>query len=180
MFLSNDLPAIDRRALIRTAIMLVGGGVAAGSPVQALAQAKKTARFFTPAQYAVMSETVDIIMPRTDTPGAKDAGVPAAMDAMMRNWASKERQAQFAALMDEIGRRGLSKLPPAARVDLIRTIDSEKLAAGDQIYGRFKDLVLSLYYLSEAGATKELRYELVPGAWEPWTELKPGQRTWAA
>ena len=78
--------SMDRRELIRSAIFLVGGSLASASPAGALAQTKrsKTARFFTPARYAVMAETVDIIMPRTDTPGAKDAGVPAAMDGLMR------------------------------------------------------------------------------------------------
>ena len=32
-------------------------------------------------------------------------------------------------------------------------------------YGKFKWLVLVGYYHSEVGATQELRYELVPGAW---------------
>lgn len=178
----TELPDIDRRALIRSAILLVGGSLGAASPVAALApsKGKKPARFFTPGQYAVMSETVDIIIPRTDTPGAKDAGVPAAMDGLMRNWASAERRKQFAALVDEIGGRGLMKLAPARRIELIRGIDAQKLQQGDPVYGRFKDLTLMLYYLSEAGATKELRYELIPGKWEPWLEVKPDQRSWAA
>ena len=33
------------------------------------------------------------------------------------------------------------------------------------MYGKFKYLVLLGYYQSEVGATQELRYELVPGAW---------------
>ena len=42
-----------------------------------------------------------------------------------------------------------------------------------------KELVLTLYYLSEMGATKELRYELIPGKWEPWTEISPDAPAWA-
>ena len=179
MFSTDELPALDRRSLIRNAILLVGGSLAA-APGSGLAQAVPRAkRFFAPAQFAVLSEVTDIIIPRTDTPGAKDAGVPRAFDGLMRNWASAKHQAQFKALVEEIGGLGLMKLPKAQRVELVRKFDADKLAAWDPTYVRFKDLVLTLYYLSEAGATKELRYELIPGKWEPWTEIAPDQRAWA-
>ncbi|QIK78280.1 gluconate 2-dehydrogenase subunit 3 family protein [Sphingomonas piscis] len=167
---------------MRNAVLLVGGTLAATSPAAALAQSKskKPARFFSPAQNAVMAETVDIIIPRTDTPGAKDAGVPQAFDAMMRNWANAEHRAQYVSVIDEIGGMGLMKLKPAERLELIRKFDADKLQAGDQNYRRFKDLTMTLYYLSEPGATKELRYELIPGKWEPWIEVTPDTRTWAA
>lgn len=180
MFLNDELAGLDRRSLIRNAILLVGGTLAA-TPGASLAKAaaKKPARFFTPAQMTVLATVADIIIPRTDTPGAKDAGVPENFDALMRNWASAQHQAQFNALIDELGGTGLMKLKPAERIELVRKIDAEKLAAWDPTYVRFKELVLTLYYLSEAGATKELRYELIPGKWEPWTEIAPDQRAWA-
>ena len=40
-------------------------------------------------------------------------------------------------------------------------------------------LVFALYYLSEAGATQELRYEHVPGAWEPSIPVTADTRGWA-
>jgi len=180
MFSLDDLPVLDRRALMRHAILLAGGGIAAASSAGALAKAtKKTARFFSPAQMAVLGETMDIIIPRTDTPGAKDAGVPEYFDGLMRDWANAEHQAQFKALADELGGLGLMKLAPAARIQAVRTFDAAKLDAGDPVYFKFKELVLTLYYLSEAGATKELRYELIPGKWEPSTEMSDDTRAWA-
>jgi gluconate 2-dehydrogenase gamma chain len=178
--------ALDRRALLRGAILLVGGSIA-GVPDELLAQVPAApVRFFTPAQFATLAETADIILPRTDTPGAKDAGVPEALDALMTNWASKARKREFKSLIDEIGARAaaagsptLAGLPPAKRVDLVRGFDAEKMKAGDKVYGKFKELVLNLYYLSEPGATKELRYELIPGKFEPWTEMAPDTRAWA-
>ena len=44
---------------------------------------------------------------------------------------------------------------------------------------RFKELVLTLYYLSQPGATRELRYEHTPGKWEPSIEIGPDTRAWA-
>jgi gluconate 2-dehydrogenase gamma chain len=179
VFSLNELPALDRRALLRNAILLAGGSMAAASPVAGLAQSKKAARFFSPAQMIVLTEVLDIMVPRTDTPGAKDAGVPASMDMMMRNWASAERKAQFAGLVDEIGGMGLMKMKRPERVELIRNLDAQRLQAWDPAYVKFKELSLTLFYLSEEGANKELAYELTPGVWDPWTELAPDQRVWA-
>jgi hypothetical protein len=168
---------VDRRLLLRSAVLLVGGSLA-GLPDLAFAQASAE-RFFTPAQFALLAEYAEIMIPRTDTPGARDAGVPEAMDALMRNWASEQRQEDFRALIDEIGGAGLLSHPPAERLDFVRRFDADKLGKGDRTYGRFRELVLTLYYLSEAGATKELRYELVPGKWEPATTIGTDTRAWA-
>ncbi len=170
------LPEVDRRALLRTAILLVGGSLA-GVPSVALGATSD--RFFTPAQFAIMSEMAEIIMPRTASPGAKDAGVPDYLDALMTNWASDQRQAQFRSLFDEAGGVGFMNLDEAGRVAFMRNFDAGKLRVWDPAYTKFKELVLTLYYLSELGATKELRYELIPGKWEPWTEISPDAPAWA-
>lgn len=179
MFSLNDLPEVDRRALMRNAILLVGGAVAAGTPVAAIASKTSKRRFFTPAQFAVLSEYAEVVMPRTSTPGAKDAGVPQSMDSLMRNWASQERQAQFRTLIDEIGGAGFMKMTPAARTEFARTFDAERLSRWEPVYVKFKELLLTTYYMSEAGATKELRYELIPGKFEGFNELAPDSPAWA-
>ena len=49
----------------------------------------------------------------------------------------------------------------------------------DSDYTRLKELLCVLYYFSKPGATEELRYEHVPGAWEPSIPLTRATRTWA-
>ena len=172
-------PALDRRALLRGAVLLVGGSIAGGLPTIAFAAETPAARFFTPAEYEAVSQVVDIIIPPTDTPGAREAGVPEALDSLMVHWASDERQTQFRSLVGDYVSAGVLTLPAADRLELVRRVDAEKLAAWDPTYVKFKDLVLTLYYLSEVGATQELRYDLIPGKFEPWTELAPDARAWA-
>jgi hypothetical protein len=46
-------------------------------------------------------------------------------------------------------------------------------------YAALKDLLINLYYLSEPGATVELRYEHVPGVWEASTPITAETRAWA-
>ena len=141
---SEPAVSVDRRSLIQAAILLVGGSVA-GLPSVAFAQDAPAQRFFTPAQFAVLAEFADTMIPRTDTPGAKDAGVPEAMDALMIHWASAERQEQFRALVEQIGGAGLlSAAAGPARLALVKTIDAERLKAGDPVYGRLKEHLLTL------------------------------------
>jgi gluconate 2-dehydrogenase gamma chain len=51
--------------------------------------------FFTEDQARLLSELAEIIIPRTDTPGAKDAGVPGFMDTLVKDCFTKEDQDNF-------------------------------------------------------------------------------------
>jgi gluconate 2-dehydrogenase gamma chain len=144
---------MNRRDLLRRAALIVGGA-AIVRPIALVADARP--RFFSSTQYALLEETADLIIPRTDTPGARDAGVPVALDALMAAWASRERQQQFRELLDQIDR--------SARGHADSLLAFDKARATDPIYRKFKELVLTLYYLSETGATQELRYEHTPGS----------------
>ena len=68
------------------------------------------------------------------------------------------------ALMEAHGDAFLA-LPGERKLEVMRNVDAVAMARQDLGYGKFKWLVLVGYYQSEAGATQELRYELVPGAW---------------
>lgn len=178
----QDDQIFDRRELLRRALLLVGG-TAAATPFQLFADASPPARFFGAAQYSLLEAVVDIIIPRTDTAGAIDAGVAVAFDALMKNWASRERQEQFRTLLDQMDQAareqaaGLLALDRTRRVEVVVAFDQAKTS--DRVYRKFKELVLTLYYLSEAGATQELRYEHVPGRWEASVKMTPDTRTWA-
>jgi len=169
-------PPLDRRALLRSAILLVGGTLASGIAVPALA-ATETARFFTPDEFRVVAEFAEIVIPRTDTPGAKDAGVPEALDGLMANWASESRKAEFRSLVGRIAAAGVVTPGAPPQIDLARRFDAAQMAA-DPVYRRFKELVLTLYYMSEAGATRELRYQHTPGKWEASIPVGPDTRAW--
>src|SRR5687768_17510579 len=143
---------LDRRELLRRALLLVGG-TAAATPLELFGDSSPQARFFGPTQYSLLEAVVDIIIPRTDTPGAIDADVPASFDALMKNWASRERQDQFRALLDEMDHAarepagGLLALERARRAEVVVAFDKSKIS--DRVYRKFKELVLRLYYLSE-------------------------------
>ena len=176
--------AFDRRELLRSAILLVGGTLA-GLPDLAFAIAP-TKTFFTPAERAVLDAVCGALIPRTDTPGAIEAGGPGFIDAMMSNWAAPGTAAGFRAVLTKIDGearaatgKGFAALSTGQRDTRLAAFDAAAFAAKDQAWRRFRNLALTGYYLSEAGATRELRYELSPGVWEPGVKIGPDTRAWA-
>ncbi|HWU03147.1 MAG TPA: gluconate 2-dehydrogenase subunit 3 family protein [Novosphingobium sp.] len=168
--------------------VLAGVGVLLGLsflPAQALAAAPAAPAFFDKQAAALLAAFADTLIPRTDTPGAIDVGVPATFDLLMRDWASGARRTAFLAALGAIdaeakARTGkpFAQLTPAARQAVLEPYDAQH-NEGDMRYAALKDLVVNLYYLSEPGATVELRYEHAPGVWEASTPLTAATRAWA-
>jgi gluconate 2-dehydrogenase gamma chain len=186
---------MTRRDLLRGALLLVGGAASACAtgPIDLWGDKPTTTRFFNDIEFALLDEVCEIIMPQTDTPGARGAGVPGAIDALMRSWASPQRQQQFRALLKDFDAaavaeagKPLLELAPSQRFDVIAHYDAAHFRQSmttplkdQKPYPAFKNLVLRLYYMSEVGATQELRYEHVPGAWEPAVKVTADTRAWA-
>ena len=184
---SRSLSVLDRRALLRAAVLAVGGSLVAIPAGEAFALAPEGgANFFTAAERQTVAALADTIIPRTDTPGAIDAGVPATVDGLLGHWASKanrESVRRAVTALDTVARgtgdRPLEAMTPQARLALVTAHDAARIGT-DADYAKLKELILIAYYSSEAGATEELRYELVPGSWDPAIPYKPGQPAWAA
>ena len=178
---------MDRRTLLPSAVMLVGGSLAGGLPTQLLAASTRAAPiFFAAPQFAMLDEIAEIVIPRTDTPGAREVGVAGFVDALMAHWASSENRREIAGeigRIDEAARRsgaaGLLALAPEKRVELVRAHDAAAFASDGWGWRKLKELILIAYYWSETGATQELRYELAPGVWEAKVPIGPDTRAWA-
>jgi gluconate 2-dehydrogenase gamma chain len=164
---------LNRRALLAGAIFLVGG---AGALTRFMRHSAATdtadGPVFSAEQFALLEQVSDVIIPATDTPGALDAGVAEFIRQMLMDWASLETRAQVIAVLESIDKRawdkfggGFRELPAERRLEVMRAVDDEAVSREDVGYGKFKWLVLAGYYQSEVGATRELRFELVPGAW---------------
>lgn len=172
---------IDRRALLMGAIFLVGGAAALTRFSRRDGAHAGAGPVLTSQQYAQLEQVADVMIPATDTPGAIATGVPAFLRQLLTEWASDRTRADVLGVLESIERQAWSKfgaafveLPAPRRTEIVRIVDEESIAARDAAYSRFKYLVLVGYYQSEIGATHELRYELVPGAWRsclPLTEV---------
>ena len=96
---------LERRAILRRAAWMLGGAVSAPAALAILqgCSAKQTPvtaaapdlKFLSPAQLDVVAEISDIMIPKTDTSGAQDAGVPAFIDLMLADVYDKAAQDRF-------------------------------------------------------------------------------------
>jgi hypothetical protein len=169
---SDKYGQLNRRALLLGAVFLAGGAAALTRFLREPSAGADVGPVFSPDQFALLEQAVDTMIPATDTPGALDAGVPVFLREMLTQWASQETRAQVLAVLDGIEKQAWSRfgaaflaLPGERKLEVMRDVDADALARQDPAYGKFKWLVLVGYYQSEVGATQELRYELVPGAW---------------
>ena len=98
---------------------------------------------------------MDAIIPRTDTPGASDAGVPAYID---RRLAANPRLAErFRTGMKALDADAQSRFGAAFPALTAGTADRAADAArGRPVLPHVKGLTVDGYYTSEAGLTQEL------------------------
>ena len=191
--------SIDRREALRRVALLFGGAVSAPAIAGVLAGCSGgagdatnwTPRAFSPAQGAMIETIADQIIPRTTTPGARDAGVHRFIDVMMADYylpAERDRfvagLADLDARADRAHGRSFLRCDERAQHALLVTLDAETFAQprppGETPWFRtMKELTVLGYYTSEVGATKELRYEPVPGRYEGCVPLARIGRAWA-
>lgn len=180
--MSVDNHNVNRRQLLLGVVVLLGGAAALTRFARKSGgEALQSGPALGADQFALLEEFVDVMIPATDTPGARAAGVPAFIRDMLAEWASAKTRDELLGVLAGIDRLAWAKfgasfveLQPERRQQLVVSYDAERIGVSDPAYARFKELVLLGYYLSEAGATQELRYELIPGAWRscvPFSEI---------
>ena len=195
---------MNRREALQQVAWLMGGAVSAPAILGLLngCTAKPDATwkpaFLSEAQGAVVAEVVEIMIPRTDTPGAKDVGIPAFIDVMLKDAYPKEDQDRYVAGLVEFEAQAREKhgqsfmrLDPAQRSALVLTTN-DIAAAAMRSYTKgtlprrpfilmTKELTLLGYFTSQVGATQVLQYNPVPGPFRgcvPLSEAGNG-KTWA-
>lgn len=152
--------------------------------------------FLTEDQASIVAQVSEIIIPRTDTPGAKDAGVPAFVDQMLKEVYSGEDQKWFTdgltafnedakAAYDE----DFAGLDEEDQTSFVKKVHDEAVEAANTTNPEprrpfilmMKELTMLGFFTSEAGATQVLQYDAVPGAYKgciPLSEAGTG-KTWA-
>lgn len=147
----------------------------------------KTPRTLNPHQFATACAMAETIIPRTETPGATDVGVGNFIDLILTEWYTEAERAFFLNGLADIDRRtqalfGKNFLDCSndQKSEVLRSMGAEMLneaqAAlprasryrGSQpkpeqnFYYKVRGLVLTGYFTSEEGATKQLGFEIIP------------------
>ena len=182
---------MNRRELLQQVAYLMGGAVSAPTILSLMSgcSPKQSASGWKPAflsedQGALVTEVVDIIIPRTDTPGAKDAGIPEFIDKLLKDVYDKEGQERYInglnafekASNDQFG-KGFMKLDAPQRLQLVTKFHTEAVereradtepnrAARRPFILMTKEMTLLGFFTSQVGASQVLQYVPVPGAWK--------------
>jgi len=176
----------------REVLLLLAGTAAVPGDLFAMGRAvhKKiragTLRALTPQQNDTVAAIAELIIPKTDTPGAREAGVPAFIDVMLADWADDTQRQMFTtglANVDERSRAACGKAfvgcTPEQQTEILQDLDYElarlrdtKADTSKNFFQAMKWLTLTGYYTSEVGATSELHYRVVPGRYEPCYTLE--------
>lgn len=173
-----------RREVLQGLIVSIGGATAltaCGGVANVLStRPGSAARFYTREEYALIARISDLIIPRTETPGAVDANVPGYMDGLMSDWASSETKGahrsalrQIKAALDQRASGNFLGASDSVAEQSLAAFDAEAFEAdGDASgYKRVKGYVSQSYFATEDGATRELKWVAVPGRWDPSVEI---------
>jgi hypothetical protein len=93
---------------------------------------------------------VDVIIPRTDTPGASDAGVPIAIDKLCAN--NPKLKKDITAGLARLEKAKFSELDEAGRIAIVKPMSD----ANDPFFRGIKNMTIDAYYSSREGLTQEL------------------------
>lgn len=188
-----------REAILRVSAMF-GGVALVGQSAMLAACAREKAPavaaegLFAADEVALLDEIAETILPETDTPGAKAAGVGSFMALMVTETYWDQDQLVFRKGLESVDARArdaygdaFTDLAPAERLDLLETLDAEQVDymqtkppdAPAHFFRMMKELALIGYFTSEIGYTQAMRYVETPGRFDPCVPLAPGDRTWA-
>ncbi len=188
---------MDRREAIKRTAWIMGGAVSAPALLGILkgCTAKPTLNwkpvFLTAEQGVLVSEVAEIIIPKTDTPGAKEVGVPGFIDQMVNECFTKEDQDKFLsglkAFDDEAKKEHgdiFTDLDAEQQVAYVKKVHDAAVSAKSDdrpFILTLKELTMLGFFTSEVGATQVLQYNPVPGSYNgcvPLSEAGNG-KTWA-
>ena len=197
----NQQGGWDRRDFIGGAALLA---LALGLPLAAVKLSDLPADEAPSArQRLLMKEVSQLVIPRTATGGAGEVGTgdfvilalahgleksrtilplgtAAGLAAHRRADGSLDHLRWLEAELD--GRSGGDWLKDKARAGVLAALDAEAYAEGvkDHPWRTVKGLILTGYYTSQVGGSQELRFDLVPGRYDPDLPVTPATRAYSS
>lgn len=144
-------------------------------------------------QNEVVIAATELILPETDTPGAKSARVSEFIDLLLTEWFTEEERRPFLRgirELDERAERGFLESSEAEQVAILKEMESEAREALDILgdsrrdrrqalstveapfFSALKWLTLYGYFTSEVGMDKELEHVVFPGTYDGCTPME--------
>jgi gluconate 2-dehydrogenase gamma chain len=138
-------------------------------------------RVLDPYQHELVATVAELVIPATDTPGARAARVADFIDLMVAEWYTREQRERFLHGLADLDRRSQSRIGrvfldagPADQERTLSELEAEWLAfrisAGkpeEHFFHQIKYLTIYGYYTSKVGVEQELHWNPVPGRYDP-------------
>lgn len=151
------------------------------------------------AQNTTVVTMAEIILPKTDTPGATEARVSEFIDLILTEWYSEEDRARFLrglAMVDAEANKAFGKAfndcNGEQQTAIVKQFDQEMVASASptenvhaahedateqgQFFHMMKQLTLTGYFTSEAGAKQALHFQMIPGHYQGCVPIAPADR----
>ncbi|MCU0468168.1 MAG: gluconate 2-dehydrogenase subunit 3 family protein [Arcicella sp.] len=184
---------MNRREVIRNVALILGGAFSTPTlmamehwETPTNLNVSGTAFSLTETQQKIVAEIAEMIIPKTDTaggtsPGAKDVGVPAFIEKMLKDcYKAPEHQSFMEGLtsMERVKFLGLNTDERRGILKLLEQDAKNNTGKAIPFWRLMKELTLLGYFTSEAGIKASFEYIPIPGKLEN-IKLKPNQKSYA-
>lgn len=196
--------SMNRRDALRllaagAAVPIVAPSLAALRKAHALFAADSTLHTLNEHQAATLKAVTEMILPRTETPGATDVGTTGFIDLLLTEWYEEKERATFLNGLAEVDAHSRSLFAQdfvdctaIQQTEILRWLGESMQEraehhestpfvsgappdSGEDFYPMLRRLTLTAYFTSEAGADA-LHFELIPGRFDgcsPLTSIQP-------
>jgi Gluconate 2-dehydrogenase subunit 3 len=175
--------SISRRTVLKQMIFTSAGLMLIPSCMEEKSKASILVKNFTinTDQEAMLAELAETIIPKTNTPGAKDIYAHLFALKMMDDCRSREDQEKFVkgleafeAFTSEKNGKSFMKSSAAERVGILEAIEKDKEAKDEKgfFYSSMKRYTIQAYTSSEFYLTNVQVYEMVPSRYHGCVPVK--------
>jgi len=146
----------------------------------------------------LIAELAETIIPRTSSPGAKDAKVEEYIITMLINCTEKRVQHTFIDGLKKVQTMCMEKFNKTfetcdgpQKILILKVFEHKAIFEngflrkienklwGQSFFSELKQLTVRGYFTSRVGATECLAYDYVPGKYQPCIPLTANQKSWA-
>ena len=183
---------MNRRELIRN-ISILTGATFLGADLFLVGCKRDRTNNFDTDDISFLDEVAETIIPKTNTPGAKEAAVGKFIALYATDcYSDADRKILFEGILklNEVSNSKYGKdfieITNLQKQELLMIIDTEAKNHNNQkeqpsihYFTMMKQLTLLGFFTSEFGATQVLRYDPIPGKYEGCVPYKKGETSWA-
>jgi hypothetical protein len=189
---------VDRRSYLKTILVLGASSVASLSVFKWVAINKAVTKQEFIDKRDIIAELAELIIPATDTPGAKAAGVHDYIINVLVNCNPVKQQRKFYSGIEDVEKYTLKNFGQSfmeANFEkrtavlahfanhagyssrILNKINNKLL--GEPFYSKLRYLTVEGYCQSQIGATQGLAYDYIPVTYEACIPILKNQKSWA-